>query len=215
MQCTVLLLAVVVLLALGSSVSASVILIEDGNLGAGSWGPDAARYGQTFTVPTGDSLMIDFTFDIVTLNDPFPFVSQVYGWDGYGRTIGSALFTSDVATTPTPGSNSYTRFTFTPNIEVNSGQQYVAFVTNVLDGKSLGTGVNSGGMMHLNSDNVYADGRFVWSSPTENSWAELPYADAVFRAIFRPNVVPEPASLGVWSLVVCCGVRYICRRNRH
>ena len=70
-----------------------------------------------------------------TNTTPFPFVSQIYAWAGT-VTNGTPLFTSSVQYITTD----LVPYTFTPNVAVIPGQQYVALVTNSPMGISLGGG---------------------------------------------------------------------------
>lgn len=194
---------VMVFCAVLQQANASTIDISDGdaNAGAGSWGPGTASYGQTFTVPAGESLLNNYTFKILSMNDTFPFVSQVYAWNGYA-IVGPELYTSDVVISPTPSAGYYTPYSFNPSIPVVAGQQYIAIVTNSPDGVSIGgpTDGTVGGMMLLAGNNPYAGGYFGFSgdlNPVTSHWNTISFYDAMFRAEFSavPEPVPEPATM--------------------
>ena len=88
-------------------------------------------YGMIFTAP--QSVLDDYSLS--TSGSPsFPFVSQVYQFDGT-TIVGSALFTSAIQFT-TPGV--FTTYTFAPNISLIAGDQYMAIMTNDPNGVSLG-----------------------------------------------------------------------------
>ncbi len=161
-----------------------VIDISDGNLTVGSWGPGQGSYGQTFTAPAGDCVLLDYSFSLESMNAQFPFVSQVYAWTGFNVT-GPSLYTSAVLLSPPI--NNFATYVFSPSIPVIAGQQYIAFVTNQPDGVPLGGPPESGGNMLANQDNPYAGGQFVFtgSNPAIGPWAlTLNTVDAVFHATF-------------------------------
>ena len=98
------------------------------------WGPSPVgneSYGLVFTAP--ESTLDDLSLTVSDFDAPFPFVSQVYAWDG-SETIGPALYTSGVGDT----TSSLTTYTYSPDMHVTAGDQYVAFVTNQPGGISLG-----------------------------------------------------------------------------
>lgn len=76
------------LLCLGAlrHAEAGEIDISNGNLTLTSWGPGAGgpSYGQTFTVPAGDFVLLDYSFSLESSNARFPFVSQAYAWNVTG-----------------------------------------------------------------------------------------------------------------------------------
>ena len=180
------------------------ITITSGNLGIGSWGPANSTYGQTFLLPDDDNFLISFSFDILSLNDSFPFVSQIYEWKN-NRPFGPALYTSSISTSPAPSSQ-YTRFTYNANVFLSPGKRYVAWVTNYPNGVSVGgnTDGSVAGQMLGKSGNPYSDGQFVWSlgtDPTTSDWSiSANNQDAVFNASF--TAVPEPSPLLLSSILV-------------
>jgi hypothetical protein len=98
------------------------------------WGPSSVgneSYGLVFTAP--ESTLDDFSVTVSDFDTPFPFVSQVYAWDG-SETIGPALYTSGVGDT----TSSLTTYTYSPDMHVTAGAQYIAFVTNQPGRISLG-----------------------------------------------------------------------------
>jgi hypothetical protein len=160
------------------------------------WGPSAVgggqSYGLVFTAP--DSELLDFS---LTVSDDggssYPFVSQVYAWNG-SQTSGAALYTSGVDTT----TSTMTTYTFTSDIGVTPGDQYIAFVTNQPGGTSLGgSGV---GFMEQGTGPatfMYAEG----DPSAPGDW--FPYgSNASFNADFSSGVspgVPEPST---WALLL-------------
>src|SRR5712691_4484150 len=127
---------------------AGVIDIPNGNLSACCWGPNGgASYGQIFTVPAGDSLLVNYSFSLDSLNAQFLFVSQVYAWNGSGIT-GASLFNSQALFSPLP-LDTFTTYVFSPSVAVTPSKQYIALVTNQPRGVVLGGPPDSGGGMFL------------------------------------------------------------------
>jgi hypothetical protein len=137
-------------LLLSNAASASFIDYAGNGLIVGSWGPDYSAttpsFGQIFTAP--QSVLNDYSLSIASSN-PFPFVSQIYAWDGtdpsyiyHGPgTVGPALYTSTVMQTPaTPNfpaqTEVFTTYTFSPNITLTAGATYLAVITNQPNGVS-------------------------------------------------------------------------------
>lgn len=150
------------------------------------WGPsslDNQSYGVIFTAP--EAVLDDFSV-MLESDNPFPFVAQVYAWNGT-TTVGPALFTSGVQDTTT----SLTTFEWTPDITLISGDQYIAFVTNQPSGVGLG-GSGNGEMAAGAAPFEFAEG-----DPAGGSW--FTYAeDAAFNADFSASTAtPEPGSLGL------------------
>jgi hypothetical protein len=116
---------------------AGVIDIPNGDLSASTWGPGTSSYAQTFTVPAGDSVLVNYSFRVLTMNAPFLYVSQVYAWNGTGIT-GPSLFNSPALFSPLPV-DTFTSVVFSPSVAVTPGKQYIALVTNQPRGVVLGS----------------------------------------------------------------------------
>jgi hypothetical protein len=174
------------------------------------WGPSSfanQSYGEVFTVPAGSSVLNDYTLTVRYFDQSFPFVSQVYAWNGT-TTTGSPLFTSGVlntAATETP-------FTFTPNVGVTAGQQYIALVTNQPNGVGLG-GSGNGVMAATLSTFPGAEFVFAEGNPQGGTWFTFVIPNAAFHADFS-SAVPEPASLTLLGLGVLGLTGYGVRRRQ-
>ena len=146
-------------------------------------------YGQVFTAP--QSFLIDYSFSVGS-DTPYPFVSQVYQWDGTTAT-GPALFTSPTLATTT----TVDTYTFTADISLIAGNQYIAFVTNQPDGVGLG---GSGlGVMAASSVGL---GQFYFAvfNPVGGSWETFLGLDAAFHADFSEGTAtPLPAALPLFA----------------
>jgi hypothetical protein len=211
-------------LALTAGTSMAYTLIDtnpswDGTTFISSFGnPNTATYGQTVTVPSGESFLGSFSFQINDRGSVFPFQAAVFAWDSVNSmATGPALFFSTPVTTT--GANAYVRFTFTPNVPVVAGQQYVLMATTS-NNQTPPTGVATR-WGALTNDTTYPGGRFVfinngtntaaWTTQTWSNIAE----DLAFTAVFGTPVVP---ALDQWALLllaalVAAGAFVVARRR--
>ena len=180
------------------------------------WGPSSGgnqTYGQVFTAP--QSMLDDYSLSASSTN-PFPFVSQIYAWNGSSSgpdgPIGPSLFTSSVLNTTT----STTTYTFTPDIVLTPGVEYVALFTNQPNGVALG-GTGFGSMLESNH---------VSASPWNGAEGD-PTVDAnwycgtpntcgytlAFEADFSVSAVPEPST---WAMMILgfAGVGFMAYRRK-
>jgi hypothetical protein len=172
-----------------------------------SWGPSAVgggqSYGDIFTAP--GSVLNDFTFTVA--GSTYPFVAQVYAWNGTGAT-GPALYTSGINNLTA----TLTAYTFTPNLSLTLGNAYVAFVTNQPNNVSLG-GTGSG-FMAASDGGTGGFFEFAEGDPSvAANWQTYP-STAQFHADFSGSVttVPEPISLSLFGAGLA-GAAFIRRRK--
>ena len=193
---------VVAALLLGAALAGAVVtsasaasIDNPGNGGTiDAWGPSATgggqSYGEIFTA--AGSVLNDFTFTVA--GDPYPFVAQVYAWNGTGAT-GPALYTSGIDNLTAI----LTSYTFNPNISLVAGNLYVAFVTNQPNNVSLGgTGT---GYMAASDGGTGGFFEFAEGNPSvAANWETYP-SNAEFHADFSGEVttVPEPVSLSLFG----------------
>jgi hypothetical protein len=152
------------------------------------WGPSSAdnqSYGTVFTAP--QPVLDDFTVWVDDADTSFPFVAQVYAWNG-STTTGPALYTSGVEAT----TGAITPYTFSPDIMLTTGDSYIAFVTNQPGGVSLG-GSGNGNMEASSGPLTFL---FAEGDPQGGSWFTYS-TNAEFKADF--SSVPEPAA---WTLLL-------------
>jgi hypothetical protein len=159
-------------------------------------------YGQTFTVGS-DNILNDFTFWLNDESDPGPvdFAAYVMAWDGTKAT-GGILYDSGKKTTN--GGFSREQFTFnTGGTTLNSGQQYVAFLSasnffDGIDGSAYVEWINTGIDVYSGGNFVYAGNGSNFSQLTTNSWSNFyPTNDLAFKANLSSasaQPVPEPSS---------------------
>ena len=148
------------------------------------WGPSSGfnqSYGVIFTAP--EAVLDDFSLTVDSTDTNFPFVSQVYAWNGT-TTVGPALYTSGVQNTTL----TMTTYTWIPDITLTTGDEYIAFVTNQPFGVSLG-GSGDGAMEAGNGPFEFAVG-----APAGGSWSTF-VENAEFQADFSASSVPEPSSI--------------------
>jgi hypothetical protein len=195
----------VLLLAHGAQAS-SIDYAGNGNsiIYWGSSSGDNQSYGVAFTAP--QAVLQDYSLT-VSSDTSFPFVSQVYAWNG-SSAVGSALYTSGTFNT----TGSFTTYTFTPDIDLVAGDQYIAFVTNEPDGVSLG---GSGyGAMEQTSDAPGDDFYYAVDDPaTPGNWSGWGL-NAEFQADFAnagPAPAPEPSSAAALGVGL---VALLARRRR-
>jgi PEP-CTERM motif len=167
----------------------TIINTPIGGLPLAFWGPSSEgnqSYGLFFTAP--EPILVDYSLTVGSESGAFPFVSQVYAWNG-AETTGPALFTSTVDTTTT----SLVTHTYTPDIRLTPGSEYIAFVTNQPEGLSLG-GTGSGFMQNGTGPATF---RFALRNPTlPGAWNESDDNNASFKAVFA---VPEPST---WAMTL-------------
>jgi hypothetical protein len=152
--------------------------------------PDTATYGQTVTVPAGDTTLRSFTFAMVNVPSTAVFRGEVYAWDGPDfRAQGPSLFESAPTSTPGLGEQDIT-FTVPHGLALSPGEQIVIFasVSKDYNESTLGTGCWGG-----TSDETYAGGEFVYlnnegnpSAWTADPWSSYVMPDAAFMAHFTP-----------------------------
>lgn len=159
--------------------------------------PDTATYGQTFTVGT-DNVLQSFSFWLGGFQDgSVDFAAYVMGWNGTNAT-GPILYQSAQQTKSS--NSSFQEFAFnTGGINLNPGQQYVAFLSasNFFDGNPGTTGMGT----IIPDGDVYDGGGFVFYNNgsnfnllTSDSWDSFSDRnDAAFKASFTP--IPTPALL--------------------
>lgn len=200
----------VLALAAGTSMAYTVVDTNpswNGTTFISSFGnPNTATYGQTVTVPSGDGFLSSFSFQINDQGTAFPFQAAVYAWDAANsRAMGTALYLSAPVTTA--GANAYVRFTFTPNVTLTAGQQYVLMATTSYN-QTPPTGV-AARWGALTNDTTYPGGQFVFINNGTNTaaWTTLTWSniaeDLAFTAVFGTPIVP---ALDQWALLLLAAV---------
>jgi hypothetical protein len=162
------------------------------------WGvTDSATYGQTITTPTTDTELTSFTFYLGPQymgSGSIEYEAYVYAWDATtSMATGSAQYQSWLSTFTANGS--FDPVTFTPDINLTSGDQYVLFFsTSGLQAGRLDSTIYWG----FNTSLPYTGGGFVFlnngddqSQWTSTAWSVAHAADLAFTADFA-SPVPEP-----------------------
>lgn len=178
--------------------TASTISVSP-NSGSGAWGVGTnGTFGQTITAPA-DSQLLDFTFLLgiqVIGSGPIAFQAYVFAWDDTNAApTGSSLYSSAVSSITAPVSG-YTPVTFSPNITLTPGSQYVLFFST--SGLTVGAPTSTI-RWGLNTSNPYGGGQHVYtgrtaSTWTAGSWGVLPSLDLATTVNFGPAPVPEPST---------------------
>jgi len=176
-------------------------------------------FGQVLTAPNVDNVLYDFTIPVATNHTTDPFTLQVYAWNGSTSTVtGSPLYVSPTQTAlyGFGGGPEYafTNFTFTPNIALSPGGQYMALVSatppfptneELVVGGSL-PGTYTGGVFYvLGSFNPLGvnDAPSLAAGPWGNAGNGT---DLAFSADF----VPEPSGL---PLLIIVAISILARRR--
>ena len=184
---------------------------------AGSTGPNA--FGETITVPADSATLATFTFEIENSSGlNLPFYAYVSAWSSTAPT-GPLLYRSALQSSgPT---FTFVEYTFTPELPVVPGSQYLLFASNdeadftahtgEMGWAYLGTGPQSG-------EDKYSGGefRFLPKGIPMSDWATAHWYDPTayggqagddlaFSATFTS--VPEPGGLANilsgFALLVC------------
>lgn len=158
--------------------------------------PDSQTYGEVFTAPITGKLT-SFTLSLDGA------VGSLYGgvgtWNGpatYATNFGSPTNLYQSASVASTGAGS---FTFSPNVNVVAGQQYVAYLSVFGD-------PNANDATSMPTSNVLVPGLdyFVWNNstapqnnPSWNYFFNVGGSGALFSATFA--AVPEPAT---WALML-------------
>lgn len=166
-----------------------------------------SAFGQTFTVPKNDNVLTNFTLYAAKASgqvDDVDFIFYVMEWDATSiKPVGYVLFKSPIQTIDRKPLE-LDSFTFTPQIALTPGLQYVAFVTDV----ELLDEIRSAGRLgfiHPPTFDAYSEGNFVignflegFSDVTTKTWTNtfFPESDLAFTANFASSKsVPESSSI--------------------
>ena len=174
--------------ALGICVGDVINLPPNPGVIFGDFGPgNGHSIGQVFTAP--QAILNDYSLTIGNANalitDTFPFVSQVYLWNGTG-VVGSALFTSSTQTSTV----ALTTFTFSPDITLTPGDQYLALVTNDPNGVSLGNSSPNPGSTAFLEESIVSSGAVITFGNINNGpWLIQGNIGLAFNADFSPAAV--------------------------
>lgn len=175
------------------------------------YGGNTPTYGQTITVPDGDTHLARFAFELDMPAD-VPFRASVYPWDATaGRIAGDALWTGSAVTTTAYDRSgaSYQLVSFeTGGLALAPGAQVLLVLTTLQDGGTDGAPGYVGAV--LGDTDAYAGGQFVSSSALTfgallaGSFDSLdgtfvPYADTAFSATFSSPTAYDLSDLSVSS----------------
>ncbi|MGB8992901.1 MAG: PEP-CTERM sorting domain-containing protein [Desulfobaccales bacterium] len=175
-----------------------------------TFGPDnTPTYGQTITVPFGESALTSFTF-YLEVAPTVIFRGEVYAWDGTKAT-GSPLYES--APTHTTQNSTFEAVTFNTGLtSVISGHTYGLFATT---SKDTGSGSGVWGL----AGDVYSGGGFIhtnnndYSQWTTEAWEPLRLSDLAFQATFGIAPIPLPGTLLLFGSGLA-GLAWLGRRRR-
>jgi hypothetical protein len=193
---------------ISTNASADIVLSnQPSGSSIGSFGrPDTTTYGEVFTAPTTAELTSFSLF----LNSTA--VGNIIGgigvWNGSG--VSSVLYTSSLVASALTN-------TFSPDVAVVAGQEYVAFLSvNGVAGPTAGTTMPGGthvaglnGFTFNNSECCGGSGTYANQSWSGTGVFSL---DAEFSATFSP-AVPEPST---WAMMILgfAGIGFLAYRRR-
>ncbi|MDB4938657.1 MAG: hypothetical protein JWP87_5629, partial [Labilithrix sp.] len=162
----------------GSAKQAFTVVDTTPGSGASNFDQFSA-WGQTITVPAGETTLLDFSFSV-----RLPAVDivrgEVYAWSGSAATGPNLYESGPISTTSTATQT----LTFnTGGIPVTPGAQYVIFLTRARDASPAGFAE-----MDIRTTDVYPGGNFwLFNSGTNftgTSWSQFPNFELAFTARF-------------------------------
>lgn len=189
-----------------AATAANTIPYWDGSNFISSFGvPNTQTYGQTVTVPAGESTLTSFRF-LINLSGGGPIQAEAYvfAWDTVNsRLTGAALFHSAPFTISGVG---YQPYNFTCSAPVTAGQVYVIFLTT----SNSAQVVSSSQWAAVSNNTLYPGGQFVFQNNGTNfgnlstvSWStiaeDLAFGVAFGGASIDANLVP---TLSGWMLAL-------------
>jgi hypothetical protein len=191
-------------LALGSAVSGHATTIDTTGSFTGDIQPfgstNTATYGETFTVGA-DTHLNSFSLYLEGRQGgagTLDLRGYIGVWDG--SKASSILYTS--ATQTMNAAAAQQQFTFGPDLDLVSGQKYVAFLSiSGLAAQPVSTfGMPAAGQVYAGGDFVYFNNGTNFGALTTQGWdcQECGFGDAWFKADL--SAVPEPASIALLGL---------------
>ena len=179
--------------ALGDTPTINTHAGWDGASVVGGFGcPDTSVYGQTITVPTGLHHLNEFEFwwkYFEGSGGSMVVRAYVYKWDGT-KAKGNALYESPPRTISFSDAAFHDE-SFTPEIVVNPGVQYVMFVS--IDREYVDCKNAYELIWGAVADTAYAGGTFVYQNNAgddlqwaTSNWATAAGFDTVFKAFLSP-----------------------------
>jgi hypothetical protein len=197
--------------AFGGTAAADTILSAPADANFPKFGPGSGgqnQFGQTITVPS-DNVLKSFSFSIFSQTaGSFTFRGAVAAWDAANqRATGPLLYQSADVTAAVQ------TFTFTPNLSLTSGAEYVLFLNT-----TAGSGTAN---LSANFANAYSGGTITYmdnpvASPTlAGTWNISTGVDLAFTARFAAPETPLPGvTVGVLTLLSGVAATRLGRRRR-
>jgi PEP-CTERM motif len=196
------------LVLVSTSASADVVLSNapTGTTISAFGRPDTQTYGEVFTAPvTGELTSFSLFLSSTSVGN---IIGGIGVWNGSG--VSSVLYTSSQVASALTN-------TFSPDVTVLAGQEYVAFlstngvsgpdaITSMPVGNSV-TGLN--GFVYNNS--VCCGGGGTYANEIWNG--SIPFLDAEFSATFT-TAVPEPST---WAMMILgfLGLGFVANRRKN
>ncbi|HTT99518.1 MAG TPA: hypothetical protein VMF58_15830 [Rhizomicrobium sp.] len=160
----------------------------------GCWTHNTSNYGQVITVPKKRHTLGNFSFFVSGPNvgGQMTVRAEVYAWDAlHLMPTGTALWESDPRTIAYKDAN-YHRATFSPNVSVTHGAQYILFLTTDKDPDSCvnyylyWAGVPVG---------TYGGGHFYYLNNTggdPSAWTTATWSSYIYDAAFTAKLPDGP-----------------------
>ncbi len=178
--------------------------------------PAAANqtFGQVFTAPITGTLT---SFTLSLTGGVGELFGEVGTWNG-GPTFATGFWSpTNLYQSANIASTGPQAFTFTPNVAVVAGQQYVAYLT------TFGANLNANASTTMVGGDALPDSYFVWKNAGDphdgTQWGytnrSLTFGNALFSASFSgAGAVPEPTT---WALMIIGfgAMSAALRRQRH
>jgi hypothetical protein len=167
---------------------------------------NTATFGQTVTVPAGETTLDSFSFVFKTVPSTVAFRGEVYAWDAVNlHATGPALFESAAVST-TGATQQTVTFPIPGGVTVTPGAQYVIFVSTSRDQAGHS---GQGNFADTPDDTAYTGGSLFFQNngPDPTQWTSTAWshfnADAGFIAQFGPVAGPGSVpTLTEWALIV-------------
>lgn len=152
----------------------------------------ARNFGQVFTPTNGQDYLKELSLSLrLYQGSSLSVALNIFAWSG-GDVVGSSLYTSSTAVLTT---TSYSAFTFNPNVLLDDGLTYIAYLGTA----NLGNTPAQNAAQAIFRSDAYSDGYFGFQRiDGDHAWNTRPDYDALFTLTFDSApaaAVPEPASL--------------------
>lgn len=158
--------------------------------------PNTATYGQTITVPSGNTELDTFTF-YMSLPSTLLFRGEVYAWDDTNHVpTGSDLYESPQMHTSATGAMQAVTFN-TGGLKLSAGAKYILFASISKDYYADATS-GTGDWAYLGAD-AYPGGGFFFLNNGGNlsQWTSASWRGGTNDLVFKAEFSPPDSDLGI------------------